>query len=76
MRLRVLVVVLGLFVVACGGGGATGGGGGFDALVDDPSATCGELFAARNALPDGQVDAANVALREIGCFSSTSTRTD
>lgn len=49
----------------------------FDNAVED-GATCAELFEIRNELDPGTVgvERANETLREIGCYSSSSTRTD
>ncbi|MFD1716726.1 hypothetical protein [Georgenia deserti] len=49
----------------------------FEAALDD-GAPCGELFEIRNAWdPDSDlVERANEALRDVGCFSSSSERTD
>ena len=64
-----------LLVTSCGGG--TSGGTTFEDALQD-GATCQELYDIRNAAdPDSpKIPEWNEQLREIGCFSSSSTRTD
>lgn len=85
MRRRLLTLVAAAALAAgCSGAGDSGGdAGGLEELRTAISADvdCGELFDIRNAaeveLRDaGQMETANAALQEIGCFSSGSTRTD
>lgn len=47
-----------------------------DAL--EAGASCSELFEIRNSWDpkSPHIDQANIALREIGCYTSSSTRTD
>ncbi len=64
----------------------TGCGGGSDSSADDRSfeqavdegASCEELFEIRNGWDsdDPLIQPANETLRSIGCFSSSSERTD
>lgn len=65
-----------LLLAACGDDGSNGGTSFEEALQD--GATCQELFDIRNAAdPDSpKIPEWNEQLREIGCFSSSSTRTD
>ena len=65
-----------LLVTACSDGNTSGGTTFEDALQD--GATCQELYDIRNAAdPDSpQIPEWNEQLREIGCFSSSATRTD
>ncbi|WP_087485574.1 hypothetical protein [Brachybacterium massiliense] len=63
---------------ACGSGPAdTGTYEGFNDALES-GATCAELFEIRNEWDpkSSKVVQANEALREIGCYSSSSTRTD
>ena len=83
---QVLVVVSLVLLAACNGGvpsgqaqsaphatSATPGGTGFDARLQ-AGADCPELFELRNQLDPKSPRVTNKALRDIGCFSSTSTR--
>lgn len=70
------VALLFALVAACGGDDA-GGGLSFDEAVD-AGEPCDVLFEIRNEFdPDSPlIESANERLRSIGCFSSTSERTD
>ncbi|MDQ3913803.1 MAG: hypothetical protein M3285_02775 [Actinomycetota bacterium] len=75
-----VVAVAGMAVgIACAGRDSGSGGGGDDFYGRlDAGTECRELFEIRNALDpkDPEIPEMNDALREIGCYSITSKRTD
>lgn len=77
-RVLAVVVLLAVLVAGCGGGEVEQQESlSFDDLVAS-GASCQRLFDVRNSWPPDSplVVEANETLRSIGCFSSSSTRTD
>ena len=72
----VIVVLVVVGIVGCSGGGSASGYAGFQERLQ-AGADCAELFEIRNSVDPSSPDVPrmNSALREIGCFSSSSTRT-
>lgn len=72
MRPRILAVLLAVTVAGC----TTQAPRGFDTAMRE-GASCAELFEIRNRETNEQtIERLNVRLRNVGCYSSTSRRTD
>lgn len=81
MRPILACALIALFAVSCDGNtnatDSSSGSRSFAAALN-AGATCAELFEIRNEPDpkDAVVETMNAELRRIGCFSSSSTRTD
>lgn len=73
----ILITIALVAAMGCAPDGGEGGTASFDQAVSE-GASCSDLYEIRNSYQPDEPDIArmNERLREIGCFSSSSTRTD